>query len=102
MIQWARLNENNTIIDVTISEDYVFDADWLSENFGGLWMEMPDERGLGIGAYWDETRQAFIPFKAYPSWVLNEETLIWEAPIPKPEDGGDYGWDEQAGAWVEV
>ena len=102
MIQWARLNEDNIIVDITISEDSVFGGDWLAENFGGIWTELPNERGLGLGGYWDETRQAFIPFKSYPSWILNEQTLVWEAPVPKPNDDGDYGWDEQAVAWKEV
>lgn len=101
MIQWARLNEDGIIIDVTISQDYTFGEEWLRANFGGEWRELPDDgRGVGIGGTWDSVRQAFIPFKAYPSWILNDTDLIWEAPIPRPE--GDYTWDEQAGAWVEV
>jgi hypothetical protein len=54
----------------------------------------------GIGFTYDEALDAFIPPKPYPSWVLDEETFSWVAPIAKPS--GDYTWDEQAGAWVEV
>ena len=103
MIQWAMLDEDNIVVNVTISQDYNFGGDWLAANFGGEWRELPDDgRGVGIGGTWDETLNAFIPLKAYPSWILNTETPVWEAPIPMPEDGGVYSWDEQAGAWVEA
>ena len=55
----------------------------------------------GIGYTYDEARDAFIPPKPYESWVLDEDTCLWEAPVPMPEDG-EYVWDEQAGDWVEV
>jgi hypothetical protein len=56
----------------------------------------------GIGYTYDEERDAFIPPKPYDSWVLNEGTCLFEAPIPMPEDGGVYSWDEQANDWVEI
>ena len=54
----------------------------------------------GIGYTYDETRDAFIPPTPYPSWVLDEATCQWEAPIAYPTDGASYAWDEQAGDWV--
>lgn len=54
----------------------------------------------GIGFKYDEERDAFIAPKPYPSWVLNEETCQWEAPISKPE--GFYIWNENAQIWEEV
>ena len=42
------------------------------------------------------------PEQPYPSWVWNTETLIWEAPVPYPDDGNDYTWDEDTQSWVEV
>ena len=54
----------------------------------------------GIGFTYDEARDAFIPPTPYPSWVLDEDTCLWVAPIAMPE--GDHVWDEQAGDWVEV
>ena len=56
----------------------------------------------GIGYTYDEERDAFIPPKAFESWVLNEDTCLWEAPVPYPETGAAYAWDEEAGDWVEV
>ena len=56
-----------------------------------------------IGYTYDSSRDAFIPFKPYTSWVLNETTCDWEAPIPMPiEEGKFYRWDEPTLSWVEV
>jgi len=52
----------------------------------------------GIGFTYDEARDAFIPPKPFDSWVLDEDTCLWVAPIPMPD--GDYVWDEDAGDWV--
>ena len=54
----------------------------------------------GIGFTFDEQRDAFIPPQPYPSWVLNEDTCLWDAPVPYPTDGELYSWDEAAGDWV--
>ena len=56
----------------------------------------------GIGFTYDEERDAFIPPKPFESWVLDEDTCLWEAPIEYPVNGGTYAWDEEAGDWVEV
>ena len=56
----------------------------------------------GIGFTYDEARDAFIPPKPFESWVLNEATCLWEAPVSYPEDGNAYTWDEESGAWVVV
>jgi hypothetical protein len=45
---------------------------------------------------------AFIPPKPYPSWIINPQTCLWEAPIPYPEDGKYYEWDEQTKSWKEI
>lgn len=55
----------------------------------------------GIGYSYDQQLDAFIPPKPYPSWVLNEQTCLWEAPVPYPNDGKAYTWDEQTQSWVE-
>ena len=56
----------------------------------------------GIGYKYDATRDAFIPPKPFASWVLNEDTCLWDAPVAMPTDGGFYNWDEEAGNWVAV
>ena len=56
----------------------------------------------GIGFTYDEERDAFIPPKPFDSWVLDEDTCLWEAPVEYPADGGVYVWDEDAGDWIAV
>ena len=53
----------------------------------------------GIGFTYDEDRDAFIPKKPYNSWILNEQTCQWEAPVVKPNDGNMYNWNEQIQNW---
>ena len=53
----------------------------------------------GIGYSYDETRDAFIPPKPFDSWILNETTCLWEAPVEYPEDGQQYTWNEELGTW---
>jgi hypothetical protein len=54
----------------------------------------------GIGYRYDSERDAFIPPTPYPSWKLNEDTCLWESPIPYPTDGKDYLWNEHAQEWT--
>lgn len=56
----------------------------------------------GIGFTYDRTRDAFIPPKPFASWILNEDSCLWESPVPYPTDGKIYQWDEATTAWVEV
>lgn len=56
----------------------------------------------GIGYSYDATRDAFIPPKPYASWMLDEQTCLWNAPVPYPTDGKRYQWDEATTSWVEV
>jgi len=56
----------------------------------------------GIGYTYDESRDAFIPPKPFDSWLLNEETCLWESPIEYPNDGNEYVWDESTTSWTEL
>ena len=56
----------------------------------------------GIGYTYDAGRDAFIPPQPFPSWLLNEDTCLWAAPIPYPSDGKVHNWDEENTVWVEV
>jgi len=53
----------------------------------------------GIGYQYDQTRDAFIPPKPFNSWILNEDTCIWEAPVAYPTDGQNYYWNEATITW---
>lgn len=54
----------------------------------------------GIGYKYDRNMDAFIPPQPFASWVLNEDTCLWEPPVPMPIDGGQYDWDESTKSWV--
>jgi hypothetical protein len=56
----------------------------------------------GIGYKYDESRDAFIPPKPFDSWVLNESTCLWKAPIDYPTDGNNYDWDEDNQQWIQI
>ena len=55
----------------------------------------------GIGYTFDEERDAFIPPQPFQSWVLNEDTCLWDAPLPYPVAGGPYFWNEEVEDWVD-
>lgn len=121
MAHWAEIDENNIVLRVTVGSND--DADegyqWLIDNLGGRWIKTSynTQGGVhslggtplrknyaGIGYTYDETRDAFIPPKpeGFNSWVVNDDTCQWEAPIPYPTDGKTYSWDEVTTSWVEV
>jgi hypothetical protein len=56
----------------------------------------------GIGFTYDRTKDAFIPPQPFASWVLDENTCLWNAPVAIPTDGKIYNWDEATTSWVEV
>jgi hypothetical protein len=56
----------------------------------------------GIGFTYDAAKDAFIPPKPFNSWLLDEDSCLWEAPVAMPDDGKRYTWDEDTTAWVEV
>lgn len=56
----------------------------------------------GIGYSYDAVRDAFIPPKPFASWVLDEETCHWKAPVAYPNDDKPYTWDEETLSWIEV
>jgi len=53
----------------------------------------------GIGFTYDQEKDAFIPPKPYPSFILNKDTCLWEAPVAKPTDGQIYTWNEETTSW---
>jgi hypothetical protein len=55
----------------------------------------------GIGYTYDAQRDAFIPPKPFASWLVDEETCLWNSPTPMPTDGKMYNWDEATTSWIE-
>lgn len=56
----------------------------------------------GIGYYYDSIRDAFIPPKPFSSWTLNEDSCLWDSPVPYPNDGKMYRWNEDILNWQEI
>lgn len=111
MAHYAFLDENNIVTEVIVGIDeteLIEGKDpetWYSEFRGQPCKRTSYNNNIrynyaGIGYTYDEERDAFIPPKPFESWLLNEETCRWEAPIPYPEDGNDYAWDEPSQQWV--
>ena len=56
----------------------------------------------GIGYTYDATKDAFIPPQPFNSWTLNEDTCLWDSPVPYPEDGKLYKWNEEIVDWEVI
>ena len=56
----------------------------------------------GVNFNYDYKNDVFYAPQPYPSWILNTSTYLWEAPIPFPDDGKPYIWNEETGSWDEV
>jgi hypothetical protein len=111
MAHWAEIDENNVVLRVTVGDNNDPNGDegyqWLINNLGGTWVKTSYNGNIrknyaGIGYTYDQERDAFIPPKPFESWVLNEETCQWEAPIAYPADDKIYTWDEATVNWIEV
>ena len=124
MAHFAKLDENNVVISVLVIANSDAPTEAEGEAFcKNLWKvtntfkqtSYNTHQGVhllggtpfrknfaGIGDTYDSTRDAFIPQKPFNSWILNEDTCHWEAPITYPNDGKHYNWDEDNRQWVEV
>jgi hypothetical protein len=82
-------------------------SEWVQTSYNTYGGQHPEGRPLrknyaGIGYTYDAQRDAFIPPKPFPSWVLNEDTCHWGAPTTMPTDNKMYRWDEPTLSWVEI
>lgn len=110
MAHFAKV-ENGIVTQVIVAEqDYIdtIDGQWIQTSYNTLGNQhklggTPLRKNFaGIGYTYDLGRDAFIPPKPYKSWVLNEDTCLWDAPTPKPQDGKLYNWEEATTSWIEV
>jgi hypothetical protein len=119
MAHYAKVKDG-VVTQVIVAEPEFFDifvdnepGEWLQTSyntFGGKHFdpetgEEDDGTPLrmnyaGVGFTYDKDKDAFIAPQTYPSWVLNEDTCLWEAPVAYPEDGKRYKWDEGTTSWV--
>ena len=109
MAHAAELDANDIVLRVVVvSNAYEPQvAEWCEQTYGGRWVQTSYNGNFrknyaGIGYSYDAQRDAFIPPKPYPSWVLDEATCQWKAPVPMPQDGGMYVWDEEMQDWKPI
>jgi hypothetical protein len=121
MAHFAKVN-NGIVEQVIVAEPEFFDT--FVDNSPGQWIQTsyntrggvhynpetnePDDgtplrkNYAGIGFTYDQTRDAFIPPQPFASWILNDTTCLWDAPVEYPDDGQGYTWDEDTTSWVAV
>lgn len=113
MAHYAFLNGNNIVTEVIvgIDENQLIDGLSPEEWYGNFrnqkcvrtsYNNNIRVRYAGIGYRYDEARDAFIAPQPYISWTFNETTLDWQPPIPYPNDGKVYQWDEANLRWIEA
>lgn len=124
MAHWAEIDSNSRVLRVTVGDNAEQDEGlaWITANLGGTWAKTSYNTYGGQHLYggtplrynyagegytfstspeWDTQGGAFIPPQPYPSWTLNADTALWDAPSPMPADGR-YRWEEPTLSWVEV
>ena len=129
MAHYAFLDDNNIVVQVIVGNDEG-DTDWEApyaslmgkpckrtsyNTRGGIYYgngfsnpatedqtKAFRKNYAGIGFTYDAERDAFIPPKQYESWVFNEDTCSFDPPVPYPEDGKFYQWNEETTSWVEI
>ena len=113
LAHWAHV-KNGIVVNVIVIEKEVLDlghwgdpAEWVQTSYntqggkhllGGTPLRF---NYAGLGFSYDAQRDAFIPAKPFASWLLDEETCLWNAPTPMPTDGKIYNWDEETTSWIE-
>ena len=127
MAHWAKIDEDNNVIEVIVTSNDEDDEgeSWIQDNLGGTWIKTSRNtrngvhydpltgepsadqskalRGnyAGIGMVYDPELDVFYGKKQFDSWILNEQTFEWEAPVPMPETGGPWIWNESTGNWMK-
>lgn len=103
------------VVDIIVAEPEFFDI--FVDETPGRWIQTSyNTRGgvhllggtplrknyAGVGYTYDEKKDAFIPPQPFPSWILDEETCLWEPPIERPNDDKYYIWDEEIQGWKDI
>ena len=114
MAHYAKV-ENTLVTQVIVAEPEFFETfvdsspgEWIQTSYntsGGVHSDggTPLRKNYaGVGFTYDSVRDAFIPPQPYPSWILNEDTCLWDSPVPYPTDDLMYSWDEDTTSWVET
>lgn len=98
------------VTNVIVAEQDFIDSlpgQWVQTSFntvGGIHVQGGTPLRMNyaeVGGTYDAERDAFIPVQPFPSWVLNNDTCLWEPPVPAPLGAG-YTWDESTRSWVQL
>lgn len=105
IVQQVIVVDNSVILDESGNENETLGKEFCTQLFGGIWVQTSyngkfRKNYAGIGYTYDISRDAFIPPKPYLSWILDENTCQWGAPIPYPESGGFFEWSERLQRWI--
>jgi hypothetical protein len=116
MAHFAQLDQNNIVLQVIVVHNNELLDNGVESEAKGIafcqslfpgtnWVQTSYNGNMrknyaGIGFTYDAGRDAFIPPQPYASWMLNETTCRWDAPVPYPQDGKAYRWDEPTISWV--
>ena len=113
MAHWAKIVDGK-VVSVIVAEKEFFDTfvdnspgQWLQTSYRTHGNQHPEGRPLrgnyaGIGYTYDAEKDVFVAPKPFASWVLNQKTFLWEAPVAMPTDGKPYAWQEDTQSWKEV
>ena len=112
MSHFAELDNNNIVLRVCVGDDTMPNEghDWFVENLGGTWIKTSYNAATNgfrknyanIGYTYDQDLDAFIPPKPYPSWLLDEDTCLWQPLTSMPNDEKMYEWDESILDWKVI
>ena len=106
--------ENGIVTQVIVIEQDMIDSGhfghaslWKQTSYNTHGNQHPDGRPLrgnyaGIGYTYDEEHDVFYAPQPFPSWTLSHTTWLWEPPVPYPNDGQPYNWDETTKSWVAL
>lgn len=113
MAHWAKVVDGK-VSQVIVAEAEFFDTfvdsspgQWIQTSYNTHGGQHPEGRPLrknyaGIGYTYDAVRDAFIAPQPFASWLLNDDTCLWEAPVAMPADGKSYEWNEATTSWKEL
>ena len=106
IVQRVIVVDNLDTLDENGEESEAVGASFCHNLLGGTWKQTSYNANIrknyaGIGYFYDEDLDAFIPPKPFSKWILNEDTAQWEAPTPMPEgnEGDRYTWNDNKGEW---
>jgi hypothetical protein len=107
MSHWAEIDNNNTVLRVLVGPNYGDEGEAFFNALGGTWVKTSYNGNIrknyaGIGYTYDAGRDAFIAPKPFNSWLLDEDTCRWQAPVPYPTDDLMYEWDEELTDWKPI